>query len=332
MARNKKGYINNYKFVDSSLLNDLTYLDYLSRFEKVARSIFEWVNLPKSMNAEFLEKSLYYNGMASILKDKNYGFINTNCCSAGAVNIYGLPTKLECYSYSYNSTRTLYTGLLPSITEAQREYLENSHCILVQNNWDRIPTAGTMELFALRLYEAERSIDVNIKAQKTPVMILVDESQRLMMENLYNKYNGNQPFIFGDKNQLSSDMIKAINTNAPFVADKLTDYKKEIWNEALTFLGVNNIMIDKKERLITDEANSNNELINLNLQSYLAPRQLACEQFNEKFNLKGTEKEISVRVRSDLHNIIKQAQSVVQDYKEIENIENIEDNKTEEGE
>lgn len=83
-------------------------------------------------------------------------------------------------------------------------------------------------------------------------------------------------------------------------------------------------MVDKKERLVTDEANSNNELINLNLQSYLAPRQLACDQFNEKFNLKGTDKEISVRVRSDLHNIIKQAQSVVQDYKEIEQLEDIE--------
>ena len=88
-------------------------------------------------------------------------------------------------------------------------------------------------------------------------------------------------------------------------------------------------MIDKKERLITDEANSNNELINLNLQSYLAPRQLACKQFNEKFGLTGTDKEISVRVRSDLHNIIKNAQSVVNDFKEMTNIENIE---TKEGE
>lgn len=81
-------------------------------------------------------------------------------------------------------------------------------------------------------------------------------------------------------------------------------------------------MVDKKERLITDEANSNNELINLNLQSYLAPRQEACRQFNEKFGLKGTDKEISVRVRSDLHNIIKNAQSVVNDYKQNLDLEN----------
>ena len=104
------------------------------------------------------------------------------------------------------------------------------------NNWERIPTSQTMELFALRLYEAERASDVNIKAQKTPVLLLVDEKQRLTMENLYSQYDGNKPFIFGDKKQFNSDSIKSIRTDAPFVADKLMEYKKEIWNEALTFL------------------------------------------------------------------------------------------------
>ena len=151
------------------------------------------------------------------------------------------------------------------------------------NNWDRLPTLPTMELFAYRLYEAEQSAFVNIKAQKTPVLLLIDEKQRLMMENLYSQYDGNRPFIFGDKTQMANEILKAIKTDAPFVADKIMDYKKEIWNEALTFLGINNIMIDKKERLVSDEANSNNELINLNLQSYLIPRQEACNQFNEKF-------------------------------------------------
>lgn len=188
-----------------------------------------------------------------------------------------------------------------------------------------------MELFALRLYEAEQTAMVNIKAQKTPVLLLMDEKQRLTMENIYSQYEGNRPVIFGDKNSLGENVIKSINTQAPFIADKIIDYKKEIWNEALTFLGINNIMVDKKERLITDEANSNNELINLNLQSYLAPRQEACRQFNEKFGFTGTDKEISVRVRSDLHNIVKNAQSIVQDFKEQENIENIEINTNMEG-
>ena len=284
------------------------------RFKRIALSVFEWVNLPSSMNAQWLEYCLYYNGMASLLKDEKYGFINTNCTSNGKINIYGLPTSLNCYSFGYQTTRTLYTGLNPNLTEERKKYLENTGCILVQNNIDRTPTAGSMELFAYRLYEAQRTADVNIIAQKTPVVLVVNEKQRLMMENLYNQYNGNQPFIFGDNKQLSNDMIYSLNTNAPFVADKIMDYKKEIWNEALTFLGINNIMLEKKERLVSDEANSNNELINLNLQSFLAPRREACKQFNEKFGFKGTDKEISVKVRSDLHNIIKQEESIVNDY------------------
>ena len=72
-------------------------------------------------------------------------------------------------------------------------------------------------------------------------------------------------------------------------------------------------MLEKKERLVTDEANSNNELINLNLESFLAPRLEACKQFNEKFGLTGTDKEISVRVRSDLYNIIKREMSTTTD-------------------
>ena len=309
--RKKKVDNKNYKFIDSAILNNATYLDYLDRFKKVALSIFEWVNLPKSMNARWLEMCLFYKGQASLLKDKNFGFINTNCTSDGYINIYGLPTELNCYSFEYQEDRRLYSGLNPTEDNEEQQYEE---AILVQNNFESVPTCGTLELFAYRLYEVERTCDVNIKSQKFPVMIIVDENQRLMMENLYNQYDGNQPFIFGDKQQLDSNMLKSINTEAPYVVDKLTEYKEKIWNEALSFLGINNINLDKKERLITGEANANNEFINLNLQSYLAPRLEACRQFNELFGLTGTDKEISVRVRSDLNNIIKQEMSIVSDF------------------
>ena len=308
---------NNYKFMDSALSNEATYIDYLERFKKIALSIFEWVNLPNSMDSRYLEKCLFYEGQAALLKSDKYGFINTRCCSNGYINIYGLPTSLNCWSYSFQEYRNLYTGLKNN--DDKLKNMKDNECILVMNNWERIPTLNTLELFAYRLYEAEQTAFTNIKAQKTPVMIVVDETQRLMMENLYNQYNGNQPYIFGDKKQLAKDNLQVLKTDAPFVADKIMEYKKEIWNEALTFLGVNNIMVDKKERLVSDEANSNNELINLNLQSYLAPRREAAKQFNEKYGLSGTDKEISVRVRSDLHNIIKTTQSMVTDFERGDN-------------
>ena len=120
--RKKKINEKNYKFIDSAILNDATYLDYLDRFKKVALSIFEWVNLPKSMNARWLEMCLFYKGQAALLKDKKYGFINTNCASNGYVNIYGLPTKLNCYSFEFQEDRELYTGLNPIEDIEEQQY------------------------------------------------------------------------------------------------------------------------------------------------------------------------------------------------------------------
>lgn len=298
----KGGYKNNIDFVDSGLLNSATYMDYLNRFKQVALTQFEWINLPESMNGDYLEMCLYYFGEASLLKDEKYGFINTKCSTNGDINIYGLPSSLHCYSYGYDTDRKLYTGLIPT----QSEY---EACILVKNNIEKLPTCNTMELFALRLYEAERTVDVNIKAQKTPIMFKGDESLKLTLQNLYQKYNGNEPVVYVDKKQLGNEAIECIKTEAPFLADKIMIYKQQIWNEALTFLGIDNVANEKKERLVESEASSNNEIVNLNLQSRLQTRKQACKQFNEYFGLEG-DKAIDVKVRSDLHNVIKLTDSV----------------------
>ena len=292
------------QFFDSLYLNDSTYIDYLERMKKICLSMFEWVNLPSSMDSRFLERTLFYEGQASLLYDENLGYINTKCADNGYLNIYELPTKLHCYSMQYSVDRNVYEGFIED---------PNKQCVLVMNNWERIPTAYTIQLFAYRLYLAQRSCDVNVMATRTPVLILGTEKQKLTMENLYNKYDGNQPFIFGDKDIISNDMLKSINTQAPYVTDKLTEYKKEIWNEFLQFIGVNTIDVEKKERLISGESSSNNEVINLNLQSYLAPRKEACKKFNELFGLDG-DKAIDVRIRSDLFNVIKQEESIIVDY------------------
>ena len=297
--KNKKIKTNSVDFLSSLYLNELQYVDYIERIKKICLSMFEWINLPSSMNSRYLEECLFYLGQASLLYDDKYGFINTKCTSDGRINIYGLPTDLTCYSYDYHTTRKLYIGLNGDEKQINKE------AILVMNNYERIPTLSTCELFAKKLTNADLTAYINIQNQKTPVLILCNENQRLTLENMYSQYEGNRPVIYGDSDNLNINAIKSIDTKVPFIADKVMEYKKEIWNELLTFLGINNLMLEKKERLVSDEANSNNELINMNLQSFLIPRQEACKKFNELFGLTGTDKEISVRVRSDLYNTIK---------------------------
>lgn len=289
------------EFKDAVLLNDASYFDYLDRMRKIALSMFEWENLPDSMNARYLEQTLFYKGQAGMLYDKDYGFINTQATDSGYINIYGLPSRIQCYSYRYNEMRDLYV-------KGSGEPIDKE-AILVLNNYDRTPTATTLQLFAYRLAQAQRTADVNIMAMRTPILITTDQRQELSMRKLYEQYDGNTPVIFADKNSgLNPDAIRAIKTDAPFIATDILQYKILIWNEFLSFLGISNLD-EKRERLISSEIDSNNELVNMNLQSYLIPRKKACEEFNQKY---GTN--INVKVRSDLYNIIKQYESITSDY------------------
>lgn len=313
------------KFKDYLYINDDTYIDYLERLKKVAISMFEWTGLPDSMDARYIEKCLYYSGQAAFLENKEGIKINTRACSAGELNIYELPTAINCYSVGFSVTKKKYDGFVPDGVDP------SNYCVYVLNNENRAPTAYALELFAYRLYLAQRCADTNISINKLPYIISVDENKRLTLENLINQIDENKPAIFGDEKLVDTlkEGLKVLPTNPPFIADKLNDYKKEIWNEAMRFLGINNID-EKKERLIQNEANSNNELINLNLQSYLIPRKRACDEFNRLFGLEG-DKKIGVRVRSDLFNVIKQEESVVADYnrdgvideKDIREVENV---------
>lgn len=295
----------NNDFQDTMLLNDATYVDYLERLKKIALSIFEWTDLPDSMNSRYLEMCLYYTGKAGLLYDNDYGFINTQAVSNGYINIYGLPTKLNCFSYSYNTSRKTYMGF-------NEKAKKDQEAILVLNNYEMLPTCSTIELYAMRMAEAQRTVDINIRAQRTPILIETDQNQKFTMRQVYDQYDGNAPVIYGNKNAGIDGSLKVLKTDAPIVFDKIMEYKRDIFNEALTYLGVSNLD-EKKERRIVNEAESNNEVINLNLQSYLTPRKEACKQFNEKF---GTN--IDVKVRSDIHNIIKDAESIVSQFKDVE--------------
>lgn len=292
------------KFKDYMYINDDTYIDYLERLKKIAISIFEWKGLPDSMDSRFLEFCLYYTGQAALLQNEAGVLINTKACTAGDINIYELPTSINCYSVGYNKTKKVFDGFVAEGADPEE------YAVHVLNNLNRTATAYTIELFAYRLYLAQRTADTNISVNRMPFVITTDENQRLTMENLFMQIDANKPAIFGDKDSLSNlkQSLQVLPTNPPFIADKLMDYKKQVFNEALEFLGIN-YLSEKKERLITNEINSNNELINLNLQSYLVPRQKAAEQFNKLF---GTN--VEVKVRSDLYNILKEQESIVSDY------------------
>lgn len=270
---------------EAMMLNNATYIDYFNRLKLLAISIFEWEGLDEiGGNSRFLEMTLFEEGRAVFVKDPAVGYLTLRVAPNGKLNYYRLPTEIEAVSIDYNKKYPL------------------EEVVYIMNNELQLPTGNTIDLFSRKLYEIERTREINIKAQKTPVLLQGTDKQRLTLQNLYMQYDGNVPFIFGDKDANLDGALKSLSTTAPFVADKLILQKHEIWNECLTFLGIDNANTDKKERLITDEVESNNELIYFYLNCFYKTRKKACDEINKKF-FNGEEK-IKIKVNKNISELL----------------------------
>lgn len=262
-------------FDESMVLNNLTYRQYLNRLTELAISMFEWKNLPDTVDERYLELHLFETGCMVYFKDEVIGDLCLDCIVNGRLDVYGNPLLRRAYS-GYNNYQKL---------------LKYNNSVIIWNNYLHGNSILDVEMFARRLYNIDRIIDINANAQKTPVLLQGSEKQRLTLLNLYKDYDGNAPFIFGDKN-LDINALKALSTNAPYVCDKLYQLKTQIWNEALTYLGISNINIQKKERLITDEVTRNQGGTIASRYSRLEARRQAVEKINEMF---GTNIEVNYR-------------------------------------
>lgn len=253
----------------AKMLNDRTYTDYFYRLQLIARSVFKWSNLPNGIDEKWIERYLFTEGRCLFFMDKDKGFMVTKSADFGNLNPYDEPVNVSPYATNYTTGESLTNG---------------ENCVIIRNNDLMIPTAPTVELFAYRLAEISRTIDININGQKTPYVIICSDKQKLSMKHVYSQVTGNEPVIYGDKN-LDIDNVKVLNTNTPIVFDKLQVQKHAIWNECMTFLGVNNANMDKRERLVADEVSANNEQIDICADVMLKARERACDEINRIFDL-----------------------------------------------
>ena len=247
--------------------NSLIFNDYYSRLKAIALSVFEWEGLPETCNARFLEDTLFHYGQAVFVEDPDMSFLTLKVSPSDTLNVYNEPLSFRAYSTGYD-----------------REF-KADECVYIRNNYLEKSTESTIIIFAEKLSEIDIAATINIKAQKTPVLIRCEEKSRTSLQAVYNQFDGNAQVIYGTKS-LQDKPLEILRTDAPFVADKLREEKRAVWNEALEFLGLNTNPSDKKkERLIVTEVNANNEQIDIQAETMLLTRQQACDMINEKYGL-----------------------------------------------
>lgn len=283
MARNHIQTTVKNNFIDSLQINQITYIDYFNRVAELALACFKWENLPNTVDPRFLEFALLRDGRAVFFKDEALKeYLCLFCVGGGALDVYGIPKQRTAYG----------------LNNYQYPNLNEDNSVIIYNN--KLHTNLTIDLldFARRLYDIDRTIDINVRAQKTPVLITGEEKQMLGLKNLYKKYEGNEPVIYGDKHQINGEVFQVLKTDAPFISKELYELKTNIWNEALTYLGISNISYQKQERLLTDEVNRGlgGTIMNRNIR--LSERKEACKRINEMFNLN-----IDVKFNEEYNNI-----------------------------
>ena len=237
-------------------------------YQMLALNRYKWENLPNGIESRYIEQMLYDNGECAMFDHPDLGLCVLRSSSRENLNIYGEPTKLTVSGF--NEHRTIMMD----------------ECVRILNNDLGLPTLQHIVYYARRMAEIDDIIMQNLRQQRVPYLFATDENNALSMKTLYDRIYQGEPAIFIDKEMLKGEPenIMVIPTLAPYLVDKLQIQKQEMERELLTFLGINNTL-EKKERLIVDETNSNNQFIKMASDIGFKQRQLACEQMNEMFGL-----------------------------------------------
>lgn len=234
-------------------------------FFNLVTNIFKWKELPVSCDAPYIEAMLCFQGKNSIVNDKNNGLMSPQCVFK-TLDWYGRPTGIDCIANGY-----------------QESFNNPDDFVIIRNTSNYIPTFLYIDYFVQQIIRIKEIADININAQKTPVVFSGSREQRELLKAEFQKYDGNEWYMFLTKDVVGN--IECINTNAPYIADKLNDLIKYYTDMFLTFIGLNNANgTFKRERSLMDEVTANNEVIGLTIESMLESRQKACDEINEKFS------------------------------------------------
>jgi hypothetical protein len=254
------------KFVDAPTGR---YWEIYNILKELFMTSFSWKGLPPSVNQRFLELSLFDFGKVVFFKDDIMGHLTLKAIVAGTLDVYYEPTTIMAYGGN-GYQKTLHS---------------NKDCIIIYNNFVRDTPHIRVLDYAKRIHQIEKTIDINVHAQKTPILIKTSQKHLLTLKNFYKQYDEFEPVIIVDSDLDELSKIGVVETNAEFIARDLMDLKKQIWNEALSYIGIENNSAEKNERLTANEVMVSNGLAVASRNAKLQARQEAVDKINELFGL-----------------------------------------------
>ncbi len=149
------------QFWESAKMNNYTFRQYYNRLTELSVSMFKYENLPDTVDERYMELALFGDGMAVFFEDEVLGYLVLRCAIGGHMNVYRIPKHRTAYA-----------------ANGFNKKLDDTNSVIIWNNMLHTNSMLDVEMFARRLYNLDRAIDVNANAQITPVLLQCEEHQR----------------------------------------------------------------------------------------------------------------------------------------------------------
>ena len=253
---------------------DLFYY-YYKMFIGIAQIVFEYDNMPDSVNIEYMEKRLLYEGYSFFFEDPELGYLALGG-SFRDLDVYGWPSKFEARGQN---------------GKYFNPYLDNSNCIMMYDNIEREPVILNLAITANRLADMVIAMQTNIKKQKTPYIVSADQDSLVTVQNILRDINGDLDAVITRKGFNKED-IQVWQLTAPLIVKDIREEFTACFNEGLTYIGIPNVQMQKRERMISDEVNRSLGGVEANSYRRYQARLYAVEKINKMFGL-----DITVRNR-----------------------------------
>lgn len=266
------------------------YIHYYDYLRSLVYQLIEWEGLPNTVDPRYFEKVLHENGYIGFYKDPDFNFLAVEGAVSGRLDNYHNPLQFHANTPTYQKTFNLYHY---QGDETRTKMTANGDFISVPrkklglvcyNNDIHKSSLPVVDLFAQDLAELKQIIRINQNAQKTPVAIKANQNNRLSMQVLFNQVDGNAPVIITDESY-DIEGLKAIDLRAPVVFPQLNDQKNNVWNEFMTWLGIDNTNLQKKERMVTAEVDGNQDQVQNSANIFLKSRLEFAKRANELYGL-----------------------------------------------
>lgn len=263
------------------LNNDYSVVRMYDRLMLVAMSVFEWKNLPLSVDEIYLEKMLLTHGQLLFFKDDDMSvqgdgkgayftlpFLQHN----DKLDVYGNPTVRKAYSRVHSN---------------YFKVCDSSNSVIIKDNVLNTVFNDIIWEFANHLVEIKNVIKQNLEHQKLPYIIGATDEMKQELETFFSQKRRNKPyFIIKDKfAQNLRDALALYPTNAEFVGNLLQDYYGAVWNEYMVMVGIGTNATPKRERLVSSEVTAVNEQSEVFARSRLNSRKRACNLINDMYGL-----------------------------------------------